>query len=95
MQRSLRDRMIYETSCEPKRKDHRQKHEEWCTKIDEITPDLNYYKFYKSDIIRLGYIVECQVTNYRGKGGTRTYVSRSTSCIEGLKDIYKQIRDML
>ena len=95
MTQELKDRMFYETSCEPKRKDHRKKHEEWCKKIDEITPDINYYKFYKNTPVRLGYIVECQVTNYKGKGGTRTYISRQTSCIEGLRDIYKQIRDML
>lgn len=91
----LKDRMEYETSCIPKRKDHRDKHEYWCKKIDEITPDLNYYKFYKNTSIRLGFMVTCEVKNYRGKGGMRLYTSRKSSCIECLKDIYIQIRDLL
>lgn len=92
---NLKERMWYETSCEPKRKDHREKHEYWCRKIDEITPDVNYFRFYKNTTIRLGFIVTCEVTNYRHQGGTRLYSSRKSSCIEALKDIYIQIRDLL
>ena len=92
---NLKERMWYETSCEPKRKDHRAKHEYWCRKIDEITPDVNYFRFYKNTTIRLGFIVTCEVTNYRHQGGTRLYSSRKSSCIEALKDIYIQIRDLL
>lgn len=90
---SLDARMFYETSCVPKRKDHKEKHYIWCSKIDEITPDINYFKFYRHEIVRIGYIVECEV--HDKKGNKRIYVSRQTSCIEGLKSIYKQIRDCL
>lgn len=93
--KELLARMTYETSCRPKRKDHRELQIEWCKKIDEITPDKNYYEFYKNTDIRKGFIVTCRVTNYKYKGGERLYVSRKSSCIEGLRDIYKQIRDLL
>lgn len=94
MSTELKDRMYYDTSCIPKRKDHREKHEFWCKKIDEITPDLNYYKFYKPSV-HSRYIVTCEVTNYRFEGGVRVYTSKKSSCIECLKDIYMQIRDLL
>ena len=91
----LHERMFYETSCKPKRKDHQQTQIDWCRKIDEITPDKNYFEFYKTKDIRLGYLVICKVHNWDFNGHIRTYTSRKSSSIKALMDIYKQIRDLL
>lgn len=93
---NIEDRIFYDSACKPKRKDHREKHLYWCKLISEKAQGICYFNFYKTEFPSERYVSECLVKEYQGyKQGTRRYTYIGKSCLEGLRDINRQMRNML
>lgn len=90
------NRMNYDTSCRPHRKDHFMNQVRLCKQIDMTIPHNNaVYNFYKHELYESRYRVYVDIYNHKNKQRNIILTAQSNSCLEALREMYRQSCDRL